>query len=440
MNLLSVLQIINYTFVLFFGIVASLYLADIPFPDNKRLYLLTLSGFGIVQLLFFFCSGADLLYKSYPFLIHIPLILPIRFALHRSLHLSLIAVLSAYLLCTPRKWFGTLLSFFADYDPKVANLATFLITLPLLWFVIRYIAPHIVQLQYESRSVLTLFSVLLLFYYILEYTLTVYTNLLYTAAPAVVETVDSFIVLLYFILTMTSLDFSRQKTKAEHQSMLLHTAAIQAQKEIAQLSLMEKQAAIYRHDLRHHMNFLKTCISENKNDTALAYIQEIHEDMERSTLIRYCRDEAINLILSSYAAKAAAKDISIRIEVTASDFSRFQIIDLCSLLANGLENAISACSKIPQQADTAKPDEHFPHQPPRPERSIRLNIFEKNERLCIHLSNGCARMPLFRNELPISAEAGHGIGTKSMVSVIEKYSGIYRFSASGNTFTFQATI
>lgn len=436
MNLLSVMQIINYTFVLFFGIVASLYLAGIPFPDNKRLYLLTLSGFGIVQLLFFFSAGEELLYKSYPFLIHIPLILLIRFVLGRNIYLSLIAVLSAYLLCTPRKWFGTLISFFADYDPVVAYLAMILITLPLLFLIIRYITPRIVQLQYENRSILILFFVLLLFYYILEYALTVYTDLLYTAAPAVVEAVDSFIVLLYFILSMTSLDFSSQRTKAERTNMLLYTAAAQAQKEIAQLSLMEKQAAIYRHDLRHHMNFLKNCITENKSEMALSYISEICTDMENSRLIRYCKEESINLILSSYAEKAAAKDISIHIEVTASDFSRFQIIDLCSLLANGLENAIRACSKIPVSSDLAETEK----QPLSPERTIRLHIFEKDSRLCIRLSNSYEQEPLFQNQLPISRDAGHGIGTKSMISVVEKYGGIYHFSAADKTFTFQAAL
>lgn len=51
-ELSSVFSLVNYAFVLFFGIVAAPYLADIGFCDHKRVYVLTLFFFGIAQLLF----------------------------------------------------------------------------------------------------------------------------------------------------------------------------------------------------------------------------------------------------------------------------------------------------------------------------------------------------------------------------------------------------
>lgn len=75
---------------------------------------------------------------------------------------------------------------------------------------------------------------------------------------------DSFLVLFFFILAMVSLDFSNKKSTAERENLLLTTAAVQAQKEITQLSTSQKQASIYRHDLRHHMTFLQNCIAENE--------------------------------------------------------------------------------------------------------------------------------------------------------------------------------
>ena len=44
-ELSSVFSLVNYAFVLFFGIVAALYLADIGFCDHKRVYVLTLFFF-----------------------------------------------------------------------------------------------------------------------------------------------------------------------------------------------------------------------------------------------------------------------------------------------------------------------------------------------------------------------------------------------------------
>ena len=100
--------------------------------------------------------------------------------------------------------------------------------IPLLYLVIRYIAPYIIRLHYENKKTLLLFFLLPLSYYILEYTLTVYTDLLYTGGPVIIDFMDSFLVLFFFILAMVSLDFSNKKSTAERENLLLTTAAAQA--------------------------------------------------------------------------------------------------------------------------------------------------------------------------------------------------------------------
>ena len=46
----------------------------------------------------------------------------------------------------------------------------------------------------------------------------------------------------------------------------------------------------------------------------------------------------------------------------------------------------------------------------------------------------------FENDIPISKNAGHRIGVKSMASVVEKYGGVYGFFADGKEFRFQASM
>lgn len=423
-DLTSLLELINYGFVLFFGIVMSLYLSDIHFEDHKTFYVVTILSFGAAQILFYLIMGESLLYECYPLLIHLPLILLIRFAFHRNIYIATISVLSAYLMCTPRKWFGTLAASFFHGSPIVSNLVSICVTIPLLCLVIRYIAPYIIRLKYENKKTLLLFFLLPLSYYILEYTLTVYTDLLYTGGPVVIDFMDSFLVLFFFILAMISLDFSDKKSTAERENLLLTTAAAQAQKEIAQLSASQRQASIYRHDLRHHMTFLQNCITENKPEQALEYIHQICNDIDNSRVIKYCENDALNLILSSYAGQAEAAGIDLKLSVTATDFSRFQITDLCSLFANALENAIHACEKISASK----------------KRYISLKVFEKNNRICMRIVNNYIQHPVFENEVPVSHEPNHGIGVKSMISVVEKYHGVYGFDAENGEFRFQASL
>lgn len=423
MNFATLCDFINYGLVLFFGIVVSLYLADFPFEDHKSFYTLTICGFGIVQILFYLMMGETTLYHCYPLLIHLPLFLLIRFGLHRNLYVSMIAVLSAYLLCTPRKWFGTLIASFFDYNPVISDIASSLITIPLLFFVIKIIAPYIIKLKYENNTTQMLLFLLPLSYYILEYIFTVYTDLLYTGGAVIIDFLDSFLVLLYFILSMLTIEYASQRSRTERDNLLLTTVSIQAKKEIAQLSDSKKQAAIYRHDLRHHMNFIQNCIQEQKTEEALSYINEICTTLQSGAIQKYCENESVNLILSSYIEKAQALQIQTTISVTATDFSRFQITDLCSLLSNALENAIHACTQIT-----------YPEG-----RYINLKLYEKNEQLCINLANSYEEEPAFENDIPVSHKSGHGFGVQSMISVVNKYSGIYGFFAQNGEFRFQAT-
>lgn len=103
--------------------------------------------------------------------------------------------------------------FLFDRNPVVSNIASIIITIPLLVLVIRFVSPYIIRLKYESRTTLLLFFLLPLVYYVLEYTFTVYTDLLYTGGAVVIDFMDSFLVVSFFILSVLSLKFSSEKIK-----------------------------------------------------------------------------------------------------------------------------------------------------------------------------------------------------------------------------------
>ena len=53
------------------------------------------------------------------------------------------------------------------------------------------------------------------------------------------------------------------------------------------------------------MTFLQNCIAENELEQALEYIHQICDDIDNSRVIRYCENDALNLILSSYSGQAS---------------------------------------------------------------------------------------------------------------------------------------
>ena len=166
MDISVILNITNYIFVLIFGIVVSLCLADISWKKYSGFYIITLILFALTQAVFYLVLGETVLYKCYPLLIHIPLILLIYFYFHKNILISVTSVLAAYLLCTPRKWFGTLAASFFDGNTLVSDTVSILVTIPLMILVIKYMSPYIIRLKYESKKALLLFFMLPLAYYL----------------------------------------------------------------------------------------------------------------------------------------------------------------------------------------------------------------------------------------------------------------------------------
>ena len=103
---------------------------------------------------------------------------------------------------------------YISWNPYNFNVVTIVITIPLLVVVIKNISPYIIKLKEESKNIISMFFLLPLTYYILEYALTVYTNLLYTGKAVIIEFMDSFIVVLYFFLSIVTLSMSNKKNTA----------------------------------------------------------------------------------------------------------------------------------------------------------------------------------------------------------------------------------
>lgn len=82
------------------------------------------------------------------------------------------------------------------------------------------------------------------------------------------------------------------------------------------------QAAIYRHDMRHHLNMIDGFLDAGKPEQALAYIRKTREDMMSISVRRFCENEAVNLICSSFADKAARMEVRLNVSARLPQYPR----------------------------------------------------------------------------------------------------------------------
>lgn len=95
------------------------------------------------------------------------------------------------------------------------------------------------------------------------------------------------------------------RADAELQRSMLEAELKQAEIEVEGLRSVETQVAVYLHDMRHHLNAIDGFLSANQLRQAKAYIKKVQSDVDAVTSKRFCENELINLLCSSFSEKAA---------------------------------------------------------------------------------------------------------------------------------------
>jgi len=261
------------------------------------------------------------------------------------------------------------------------------------------------------------------FYYIFDYFATFNLNYIYSETRSAMQFMPFITSAFYFMFVLIYYDEILKQAKTERERDMLEIQFKQAQTEFASLKQIQQNAATYRHDMRHHFNLLQGLASKGSLEEIQAYLKTAQSDMDAITPIRFCDNETVNLILSSYDTKAKQSEIQLSIEAKLPDTLTFSDTELCSLISNALENAVHACENIEDVSN----------------RYIKLRMYSKNNKLCIDIRNTYHSSPNFYQGLPVSKHEGHGLGTKAMAHIVERHGGVFQFLVKDEWFIFQAS-
>ncbi len=421
--MIEVIEFSRYLIALLFGAVVAVNFAGI---ERTRKNYLAVGCFTVVlfilQIVCLRLLGMGVTTKMYPLLSHLPVAVIIVVYLKRPWLISITSVFVSFLCCQPSRWIGTVAG--EAFDSASMDHIGYIATAFLMyWFLRKYVVKSVRDLMERSVKSCLMFGAMPAFYYLFDHTTTVYTDFLYSGKRAAVQFMPFVTATFYFVFVLIYHAETQKQASIQRERDMLDTQFKQAQTEFISLRQMQQNAMNYRHDMRHHLALLQGMASEGRLEDIREYLQTAQSDMDAITPIRFCENETVNLILSAFAAKAKQSEIMLIIESKLPESLPLSDTELCSLLSNALENAIQASKNI---ADSNK-------------RYIKLRMYSKNKKLCIDIRNSYQTEPIFRQGLPVSKEQGHGFGTKSMIHIVEKHGGAYRFSVEDGLFIFQAT-
>lgn len=172
-----------------------------------------------------------------------------------------------------------------------------------------------------------------------------------------------------------------------------------------------------RHNFKHQLAALKGFLDTGNSEELRQYCDVLENGLLNIAEIPYTGNAAADGILYHYVCIAKEKKISFKVCCRFDKLSMSDT-DLCCLLGNALDNAVTACEGY------------------EGEKYITV-VSEKNQDiLLLTVDNSFDGIIMQKGEKILSRkrENEEGIGIRSMRQICEKYSGTSHFEAKGNRF------
>jgi len=358
------------------------------------------------QTMSFLLLGLETTKKLYPLIVHLPLWALLVLLLRTPKLQTAVAVLMAYLCCQPPRWVASLGMLIPEdhwlyqilYIP-VAGLFLFV-----LW---RRLAAPLRQFIERSRNTCLLMGLVPALYYCFDYVTTIYTSLLRSGNMAAVQFMPSVVAVAYLIfVTMYNSELEKQVQLGTERDLL----TVQLQQSRTALSAMQQlqeKTRLYRHDMRHHFALLQAFAVENNMAKIQQYLSTAQQDMDALTPMRYCSNDVVNALLSYYAAEAKEQNVALTVTANLPPELSCSETELCSLLSNGLENAIRAAARV---------------EAPGP-RSVSIHLGIHSCNLLIQMENTFTGTLTWQDGLPCTDLDEHGLGTRSIRAIVRAHGG-----------------
>lgn len=244
----------------------------------------------------------------------------------------------------------------------------------------------------------------------------------YTSFPVEFYSVNLKLVIIFVLLNFAAIMICYSITE-DYQRIIereLMNQQLNRQKEYyTELSKRVEDARKIRHDFKNHVMVIRNFVEQDDKEGLLHYCEDLQVPGVQNTSIPHTGNAAADGLLYHYMGSAQEAEIPFHI---SGVFGKLRIadIDLCVLLGNALDNAVTACRMIPAQ-----------------KRFINLAISVEGDVLAIMIRNSFDGIMKEEDGVIFSRKREHekGIGLKSMKDICRKYHGSLQTHYEGKEFS-----
>lgn len=221
-----------------------------------------------------------------------------------------------------------------------------------------------------------------------------------------------------FLLLTAAFLFSGLRMKAlERENRLLHSYMETAQEFYEEIQKRMEVSQKYRHDLAKHIQTLESLLEKREEGQEVrTYMEGLKKEYAELKRRSYCQDEIVETVLSMKAQQCREQGIPIEIHVEDCLYGEMEEADMAGLLCNLLDNAIEANQRC-------RGNER---------KGIWFYMEKKENKILITIKNCLPLKEEFSFATKKPGKGEHGIGTKIIKGLVDKYQGTRETEADRN--------
>ena len=218
------------------------------------------------------------------------------------------------------------------------------------------------------------------------------------------------------ILLYRTMVRTEQRVQLEVENQLLEKQLDAQLAHYSDLTAQYEQIRAMRHDISHHLNTINALLQEGNLKAATEYSEQLLPMQTYISRLGKCQNPVVDAFLYSRMQDAEAKGMPVQADVSLPVELPVSNTDLIVAFGNLLDNALEACSGIP-------------------DAQITLRAHMDKGYLVIQESNPVrARQPQGKKPRRIP-ELERGVGFRVLSGLAEKYDGSFRHTCENDTYT-----
>jgi signal transduction histidine kinase len=213
-----------------------------------------------------------------------------------------------------------------------------------------------------------------------------------------------FIIILCFAIINT-----HEKTRQKYDTELAKEIISSGRGYYEKLTEITEQLHILRHDYKHHLASMKKMIKSGYSKDIQDYLENLNADIDEKAINDYCKSRAVNALLDSFSEGCKKEDIEFDVKIILPPEGTVDDYELCIILGNLLENAVTACRRTPENE----------------KRYIEVSMRTRDRQYGIKVENSYDGVLKNEGKTLYTTKKDGGLGIKSIVYVARRRGGEY---------------